>query len=173
MLRAFFHAAFAAIVLLSPTLAFAHEAPGLGQTTVIGTLELKGGFARATLPNAPVGGAFVTITNNGATPDQLLSVSSTVAGQGQLHEMSMAGDVMKMRQLPDGVPVPAGETVTLQPMGLHIMLMGLKQPLVEGQTLTLTLTFAKAGTVDLEVPIMGAAADTAMPMDHDMTDVVQ
>jgi copper(I)-binding protein len=166
MLRAFFRAAFAAIVLSSSAPAFAHEGHNLGPTTAIGTLELRGGFARATLPNAPVGGAFLTITNNGATPDRLVSVSSPAADVGQMHEMSMQGDVMKMRALPDGIVIPAGETVTLAPAGLHIMFMGLKQPFVEGQTVKITLTFEEAGSVDLDLPVLGAAADGAMHMDH-------
>ena len=159
MLRTFLSAAFAAIVLLSSPAAFAHAGHDLGPTTAIGTLELRGGFARATLPNAPVGGAFVTITNNGATDDRLVSVSSPAADVGQLHTMEMVGDVMKMHALPDGIVIPAGQTVTLEPSGLHIMLMGLKQALVEGETLKVTLTFEKAGSVDVELPILGTAAD--------------
>ena len=166
MLRASIRAAFAAIVMLSSAAVFAHEGHNLGATKAVGTLELRGGFARATLPNAPVGGAFVTITNNGATPDRLVSVSSPAADVGQIHDMSMEGDVMKMRELPDGVVIPAGETVTLEPAGLHIMFMGLKQPFVEGQTVKVTLTFEEAGSVDLDLPVLGAAADSSMPMDH-------
>ncbi|MDB5586679.1 MAG: Copper metallochaperone [Devosia sp.] len=166
MLRTFFRAAVAAIVMLSSTAAFAQEGHDMGAPVVVGTLELSGGFARATLPNAPVGGAFVTITNNGTTDDRLVSVSSSAADVGQIHDMSMQGDVMKMRQLPDGVVIPAGETITFQPAGLHMMFMGLKQPFVEGQTVKITLTFEQAGSVDLDVPVLGAAADSAMHMDH-------
>lgn len=166
MLRALFSAAFAAIVLLSSPLAFAHEGHDLGPTVAIGTLELRGGFARATLPNAPVGGAFITITNNGATDDRLVSVSSPAADVGQLHTMEMVGDVMKMRALPDGIVIPAGQTVTLEPGGLHMMLMGLKQAFVEGQTLTVTLTFEKAGSVEVELPILGTAADSTGHANH-------
>ena len=166
MLRALLSAAFAAVVLLSAPAAFAHAGHDLGPTTAIGTLELRGGFARATLPNAPVGGAFVTITNNGATDDRLVSVGSPAADVGQLHEMKMEGDVMKMRALPDGIVIPAGETVTLEPSGLHIMLMGLKQALVEGETVKLTLTFEKAGSVEVELPILGTAADSTGHANH-------
>ncbi|MGV8951967.1 MAG: copper chaperone PCu(A)C [Cypionkella sp.] len=166
MLRALFSAAIAAIVLLSSPLAFAQAGHDHAPTTTIGTLELGGGFARATLPNAPVGGAFVTITNTGTSDDLLVSVSSPAADVGQLHEMKMDGDVMKMRALPDGLVIPAGQTVTLEPQGLHIMLMGLKQALVEGETVKLTLTFEKAGSVDLDLPILGTAADAPMQMNH-------
>ena len=157
MLRTIFSAALAAIVLLSSPLAFAQEG-----TTTLGSLQLSGGFARATLPHAPVGGAFLTITNTGTTPDTLVSVTSPAADVGQLHEMSMQGDVMKMRELPDGIPLPPGETVTLAPSGYHIMFMGLKQPFVEGQTVKVTFTFATAGSVDLDLPVLGTAADAPM-----------
>jgi copper(I)-binding protein len=166
MLAALFRAAFAAIVMLSSTAAFAQESHDAGAPVAIGSLELSGGFARATLPNAPVGGAFVTITNNGTTDDRLISVSSPAADVGQIHDMAMQGEVMKMRQLPDGVVIPAGQTVTFQPAGLHMMFMGLKQPFVEGETVRITLTFEQAGSVDLDLPVLGAAADSAMQMGH-------
>lgn len=67
--------------------------------------------------------------------------------------MSMTDGVMRMRQLEGGVPLPAGETVKLEPGGLHVMLIGLKQPLTEGQTLPLTLTFEEAGTLEVELAI--------------------
>ncbi|WP_375450162.1 copper chaperone PCu(A)C [uncultured Devosia sp.] len=166
MFRALFRAALAAIVLLYPTLALAHEGHDLGPTTAIGTLELRGGFTRATLPNAPVGGGFVTITNNGATPDRLVSVSTPAAEVGQLHDMTMDGDVMKMRAMTEGVVIPPGQTVTLAPGGLHMMFMGLKGAFVEGQSVAVTLTFERAGTVTLDLPVLGAAADAPMHMDH-------
>jgi copper(I)-binding protein len=128
------------------------------QVVTLGDLEISGAFARATLPNAPVGGAFLTITNTGMSDDRLVSASSPVAGVTQLHEMKMEDNVMKMAELPDGIPVPAGQTVTLGPGGLHIMLMDLRRPLVEGTTVPLTLTFEKAGTIEVQVAIEGFAA---------------
>lgn len=124
----------------------------------LGDLAISGAFARATLPNAPVGGGFVTITNKGAVDDRLVAVTSPAAGEVQLHQMAMEGDVMKMRELPDGIPVPAGETVTLQPGGLHMMLMGLTGPLVEGTSFPATLTFEKAGTVTVELSVASSGA---------------
>jgi copper(I)-binding protein len=75
---------------------------------------------------------------------------------------------MKMRELPDGIAVPAQQTVELKPGGLHVMLMGLKHPLVEGETFPLTLEFEHAGTLEVEVTIAGIAArDTGHGgMDH-------
>lgn len=125
---------------------------------VLGDLTISGGFSRATLPNAPVGGGFVTITNKGASDDRLIAATSPAAGEVQLHEMAMEGDVMKMRELPDGIPVPAGETVSLQPGGLHMMFMQLAGPLVEGTSFPVTLTFEKAGTVTVELSVASPGA---------------
>jgi periplasmic copper chaperone A len=167
MIRSFLRAAVAASLLLSAP-AFAHNGVihNAALPVSIGSLEISAAFTRATLPNAPVGGGFMTIVNSGAEPDRLVSATSPAAGEVQLHEMGMEGDVMKMRHLPDGIEIPAGETVTLAPGGLHIMLMGLKQAFVEGETIPLTLTFEKAGTVEIELVVGEAAAKSA---DHSMT----
>ena len=68
---------------------------------------------------------------------------------------------MRMREVPDGVLLPAGETVTFEPSGLHLMLVGLNHPLVEGEAFPLTLEFEHAGTIEIEVPIAGIAAREA------------
>lgn len=129
-------------------------------------LNISGPFSRATLPNAPVGGGYVTIENRGKTADRLVSVSSDVAAETQIHEMAMEGDVMKMRQLPDGVEIPAGETVLLAPGGVHIMFMGLKQPFVEGQTIPVILNFEQSGPVEVELNVLGPGADSADHGEH-------
>lgn len=118
------------------------------------TLTLTDGYAHATLPNQPVAGGFVTIANTGDTDDRLVGVSSDNANVMQIHTMAMDGDVMVMRQLADGLPVPAGETVVLQPGGLHIMFMQLNGPLVAGETVPVTLTFENAGDVPVVLPIL-------------------
>jgi len=161
-------AAFLAIALLGTSLAgFGTAGLALAAEVTAGSLTITGGFSRATLPNAPVGGGFLTITNTGSEDDRLLSATSPVAGEVQIHEMKMEGDVMKMAQLPDGLPIPAGQTVTLQPGGFHLMFMQLKQALVEGTKLPVTLTFEKAGTVEVELDIEGIAATApAHQMNH-------
>jgi len=125
----------------------------------IGDIVISGPFSRATLPNAPVAGGFLTLANTGAEDDRLVAASAPVARETQIHEMAMAGDVMKMRQLPEGIPLPAGETVVLQPGGLHLMFMGLEAALVEGETVPVTLLFEKAGEITIDMPVAAAAAD--------------
>ncbi|PZU85760.1 MAG: hypothetical protein DI528_11125 [Shinella sp.] len=119
----------------------------------VGDIELSAGFTKAMLPGQPVGGGFVTIKNGGASDDRLVSVESPVAGRVELHEMAMVNDVMKMRQLNEGIPVPAGQTVELKPGALHMMFFQVKQPFVEGGSVPVKLTFEKAGTVEIVLPV--------------------
>lgn len=132
--------------------AMAHDT-GSGESWQLGDLTITGPFSRATLPNAPVAGGFLTVTNGGAEEDRLVAAASDAASHVEIHEMAVEGDVMKMRQLPDGLPIPAGETVELRPGGLHLMFMQLRHPLVEGETVDVTLTFEKAGEIELPLAI--------------------
>lgn len=110
-------------------------------------------FARETPPSAKVGGAFVSLTNSG-DDDTLTAAESPVADRIELHNHTMIDGIMKMREVEGGIPLPSGETVMLKPGGLHIMLMGLKQPLKKGETLPLTLHFESGETLALDVPVM-------------------
>lgn len=116
---------------------------------ILGALELTNAFTRAMPPAAKAGGGFVTIANTGNEDDRLVSASSPAAPVVELHEMRMDGDVMVMRELENGVFVPAGETVMLAPGGLHIMFMKVPTPFAEGEPVPVTLTFEKAGSVDI------------------------
>lgn len=131
----------------------------------VGDLELTGAFARATLPNQPVGGGYVTITNKGHEADRLVSATSPAAGEVQIHEMKMEGDVMKMRALPEGIEIAAGQSVALSPGGMHLMFMELKGAFKEGSEVPVTLTFEKAGPVEITLPVVAAGAD-APAHDH-------
>jgi len=124
----------------------------------LGALEIGHPWARATAPTAPAGGGFLTVHNTGSTPDRLVSVSSPAANLIQIHEMKMEGAVMRMRELDHGMEIPAGATVTLSPGGFHLMMMGLKGPLVQGTRVPVTLVFEKAGRIDVELDVesMGA-----------------
>lgn len=163
MKRIFSAAAMAAALL------FAAPAGAQAPATVTaGTLELSGAFTRATLPNAPVGGGYVTITNTGGEADRLVAAASPVAGDVQIHEMKMEGDIMKMAELPDGIEIPAGETLVLTPGGFHLMFMQLNTALVEGTTIPVTLTFEKAGVVEILLSVEGIAARAPAEGGHEM-----
>ncbi|EAV44605.1 hypothetical protein SIAM614_06993 [Roseibium aggregatum IAM 12614] len=126
----------------------------------VGELTLTQPWTRATPPKAKAGGGFVEIINNGAVSDRLVGASSDVAAKVEIHEMAVADGVMKMRKMENGVEIPAGETVALQPGGFHIMFMGLKQPFEEGSSIPVVLTFEKAGDVAVELAVSKMGAKT-------------
>lgn len=118
----------------------------------IDSLLIDHPFARATPPGARVGGAFFTIENRGPSADKLMRATSPAAASAEIHSMAMDGNVMRMHAV-GALEVPAKSTVTLRPGGLHVMLFDLKQPLKPGDVVPLTLTFEKAGPVDVEVQV--------------------
>ena len=124
----------------------------VGQT---GQLEIKAPWARATPRQAQNDAAYLTIVS--PTTDRLTAASSPVAKKAEPHTMSMEGGVMRMRPL-TAIDIPAGQTVTLSPGGTHIMLLGLTQPLREGQSFPLTLSFDHAGQREVTVVIEKAGA---------------
>ena len=99
-----------------------------------------------------VSGAFLTIKNTGSEADRLVGAASDVAGATQVHETIMDGDVMKMQEVA-AIEVPAGQTVELKRGGYHVMFLDLKQDLVAGQTITVTLKFEKAGEISVPVTV--------------------
>tara|TARA_R110000824_G_scaffold118960_12_gene271841 strand:- start:3117 stop:3671 length:555 start_codon:yes stop_codon:yes gene_type:complete len=98
------------------------------------------------------GAAYFAVTNHGASGDVLTGITGDVADKIELHDMTMDGNIMRMRKL-DALAVAAGETVAAAPGGKHVMLIGLKAPLVEGETFPLTLVFEKAGDVPVIVHV--------------------
>jgi copper(I)-binding protein len=127
------------------------------QVLKVDAVTISDAYTRATAPGQQVAGGFLKIQNKGNAPDQLISASSPAAGEVQLHEMSMEGNVMKMRQVKD-IAVPAGGAVELKPGGLHLMFMNIKAPLTAGESIPVKLKFAKAGEVEVKMPVnaMGA-----------------
>ncbi|NKK64394.1 copper chaperone PCu(A)C [Rhizobium leguminosarum] len=137
-------------------MAGAGAAAPAGETVKVGDLEISGGFAKAMLPGQPVGGGFFTVKNNGQADDRLVSVRSPAAGEVQIHEMVTKDNVMRMRQLKDGIAIAAGETVKLEPGNLHLMFQKVKSPFKQGDEVPVTLTFEKAGKVDLVLRVLSA-----------------
>jgi len=126
------------------------------QSAKVGSVQIENAYTRSTVPGQMAAGGFMKIENKGAL-DQLISASSPVAGEVQLHEMAMEGNVMKMRQVKE-VVVPAGGAVELKPGGMHLMFINIKAPLTAGETVPVKLKFAKAGEVEVKMPVnaMGA-----------------
>ena len=110
------------------------------------------------------GAVLLTIVNHDKTADKLIGASTPDAAKVEIHQMSETNGVMQMRPI-GGVAVPAGETVTLDPNGYHIMLLGLKAPLKAGSAHTITLQFQRAGKVKTTFEVQSRA----VPQKHDMS----
>ena len=149
----------------------AGPAPAAGQAQPSQPVQVQGAWVRATVAGQKSTGAFMRITARSAT--RLVAVSSPVAGIAEVHEMKMNGSVMTMREAPV-VELPAGRAVDFKSGGYHIMLMDLKQPLLPGSTVPLTLKFRDAGGVESRFAIVApvakvapvAAASTTAPAPH-------
>lgn len=139
------------LTLVGVTSAFAHGFQ-------IGDLKIGHPYSRAMLPGAKVGGGYLKITNAGAD-DRLVSASSDRAGSVQIHEMKMDGGIMEMRELKDGLAVPANSTVELKPGSYHLMFMNVAQPFKEGEMVKAKLVFEKAGSVDVEFAVGPASGE--------------
>jgi copper(I)-binding protein len=137
-------------------LAFAVAVPASAAEYKVGEITIVNPWARATAGIPRNGAAYLTI-KGGAGDDELAEISTMVAKRAQLHGHKHEGGVMKMHEV-NGFEVPAGATLTLKPGGHHIMLMKLNHALKKGQSFPLTLEFAKAGKITVEVMIMGVGA---------------
>lgn len=126
---------------------------GHAEDLKLGDLVIHHAWSAAAPATAPVVNGFLEITNNGKTDDTLLKVTAEIADTVQLHEMSIQGDVMKMAGFKDGIAIPAGKTVVLKPMALHIMFLKLKAHPKIGEHFKGTLAFKNAGTVDVDFVI--------------------
>ncbi|WP_114690392.1 copper chaperone PCu(A)C [Polynucleobacter necessarius] len=136
-----------AVLLVTLSMGFSAQA----QEIKAGAIKIENAYTRATAPGQQVAGGFMKIENKGVA-DQLISASSPVAGEVQLHEMAMDGNVMKMRQVKD-ITLPAGGAVELKPGGFHLMFINIKAPLTAGETVPVKLKFAKAGEVEVKMRV--------------------
>jgi len=121
----------------------------------LGDLEIRHPWARASIGAAKAGAAYVVISNQGREPDRLVAVATVVAAKAALHLQQMKDGVMRMRPVA-AIEIAPGEPAVLAPGGLHIMLMGLKAPLIAGTRFALTLIFEKAGSIDVQVEVQKA-----------------
>jgi copper(I)-binding protein len=126
-------------------------------------IEIENPQARAMLPGAKVGGGYLSITNNGPESDRLVTVSSDRAKSVQIHQMVINDGIMIMRELHDGIEVPAGKTIAFKPGAYHLMFMDVVKPFNRGETLKATLTFAKAGSVEVAFLVGSAGGDMSAP----------
>jgi copper(I)-binding protein len=120
----------------------------------VGSIHISQPWSRATPKGAASGAGYMTLTNNGTTPDRVSCVSDDVSAQCQIHSVTMEGGVMKMRPVEGGLEIKPGDSITLKPGGNHMMFLSLKHPLEQGGTVKATLKFEHAGTIDVEYPVL-------------------
>lgn len=151
--------------ILAASAFIAAATPAIAHDYRAGDIEIGHPWTRATPPMARVAGGYLELTNTGDTADRLLGGSSPVAARVEIHNMEMTDGIMKMRPVPEGVEIPAAETVHLAPGGYHLMLLELKQPITEGEMVPVTLEFEQAGAVDVELAA-GPIGSTATGHDN-------
>ena len=145
-----------AVVIVSSNVALAKD-------FMVGAITIEQPWSRATPSGAKVASGYSTIKNAGDSPDRLVSVTAEIAGRTGIHQMSMSDGMMQMREVTEGLPVPANGSVVLEPGSYHLMFMDLKRPLKEGETFSGTLTFEKAGRVDVTFEVEGLGATAPSP----------
>jgi hypothetical protein len=146
---------------------------GTGSAAIAAQFEKDGlvitdPWTRATPGGATVGVGYLSITNKGAAADRLTGGAFENADKIEIHEMQMSGDKMTMRWLSDGLEIKPGETVTFSPGAYHLMFTGLKKPIVENTDINVTLTFEKAGSINVifKAKSIGAMDNSGMMHDH-------
>jgi len=148
MLKKSFIAIAALAAMLLPTLAARADGGGIRIDQV---------WARATPGGAKTGVIYLSVTNTGTTPDSLVGASTPVAAEAQLHETTMTNGVMQMRPV-HALPIAPGKTLVLKPESYHLMLMGLKQQLKQGEHVPVTLVFEHAGKREVTASVEKAGA---------------
>lgn len=144
--------------LLPAAFALIFATPALACEVVrIGDIEIGHAWSRATIGADRPGVVYLTIRNTGSTDDALFGLVTPVAEMPMLHETVVTDGIASMPHAMS-VPVPAGQTVALEPGGFHAMLMGLTEALDKGATFPLTLTFQNAGEVTVTVEVLALAA---------------
>jgi copper(I)-binding protein len=129
-----------------------------------GEIEIGHPWSRAA-PAGITGAGYLSLNNKGSTPDRLIGGRAEIARAVEIHSTTMVDGVMRMRPL-EGVEIAPGAQVALAPGGMHIMLVGLKQPLVAGSRVPLTLVFEKAGEVQVELAVEAAGARGGATHNH-------
>ena len=155
---------FVKILIVAITLATGYGTPSLASDAKIGNLSVNSAWARPSIGKRGNSAAYKEIKNAGPM-ERLISASSPQAGKVELHNHIRDGDIMRMRQVEGGVPVPAHGSVSLKPGSYHVMIMKLRAPIEKGSKLPLPLTFEKAGTVTLHAAVKmkaGASGHSSM-----------
>jgi periplasmic copper chaperone A len=147
------------IIVLTALLALFIAAPAIAHSYKVGAIEIGHAWSRATAPNAATASVYVPFLNTGKEPDTLTGADTPVASSAMLHETTEVEGVATMRML-GAMPLLPGKPVAMRPGGKHFMLTGLKQQLKEGDQFSLTLHFAKAGAIKIQVIVHAPGAQS-------------
>jgi len=150
-----------AVTLMTPLAIAACSDGGASDITV------EEPFARETIGTSTTGAAYLVIRNEGGA-DRLISASTPAAVTTELHTHEKDGEIMRMRKV-DEIDVPAHDTVTLEPGGKHIMMFEIMEPLKDGGSFPLTLTFEQAGDISVDVTVVATGGNLG-GMDHGTMD---
>lgn len=133
----------------------------------LGDLNIEHPRTFETAKSAKVGGGYMTITNTGSSDDTLIEVRVADISRIELHlSATDANGVATMTEQEGGIPLPAGEAVSLMPGGLHVMFMGLSDPFEIGETISATLVFETAGEIDVAFDVTARTAGDHGGMKH-------
>jgi copper(I)-binding protein len=138
--------------------ALAAAAALLVATSAVAQVTVTDPWVRGTVTGQMATGAFMQLKS--AADAKLVEARSAVAGVVEIHEMRLENDIMRMRAV-DALALPAGRSVELKPGGYHVMLMDLKQPLKEGDTVPVTLVVESRGkreTIEVSAPVRAPTA---------------
>ncbi len=145
-------------------LALVFSASALADAATSVTVEKP--FARKAIKAQRNSAAFMTLRNSGPAV-AIVAAESPVAEIVELHTHVHDNGVMRMRKI-DKIELPAGGEVTLKPGGLHVMLLGLKQDLNEGERISVTLKFSDGSSKTIEAPVRMVMRPKMKGMKHDM-----
>jgi copper(I)-binding protein len=144
-------------------------AASLARDYALGSLHIAQPWAAPAPPGAPTMAGYLGVTNRGRAPDHLLGGDSPELGAIEVHEMSMTGQIMRMRPIAGGLAIAPGQTVEMAPGGeRHLMLIGPKRTYKVGDRIPATLRFEKAGTVKVEFLVQAPGERKTAPMHMDM-----
>ena len=146
-------------LLTTAAIAFCMSANAVANDYRAGSIEISTPWSRATPKGAQTAIGYMTIKNNGTTPDRLTGGSIDVADHFQLHAMTMENGISKMRELSD-IEIKPGQTIEFKPGGSHVMFVNLKRPLSKGEHISGTLVFEHAGKVNVDYSVESIGAQT-------------
>ncbi|MEW6994826.1 copper chaperone PCu(A)C [Colwelliaceae bacterium MEBiC 14330] len=124
----------------------------INQVYASATIKISDGYIKASIPGSDVTAAYMKITNISDRTITLEKITSAISDQIEMHKHSMAGGMMRMRQV-DNISVDANSSITLQPSGLHLMIFSLKQQLSENDNIMLTMHFSDKTKIDIQLPV--------------------